>query len=413
MSKSTWLFISCLLVGLAVIFLTKPLAAEFSFSNGKQLVAYYFALPLSIFYFMAVTYLRGPQKFSFWLALLLFFLLMIPFGDSFLKTYAYLEQDDGFRYRVVATNIAMNQNLWGSDDLIYGTDTRTYMIQPGYRYYLAAWIFLFGEENRLFQFFNMFVYLIAVLMLLKKMERISIGALFRKGFTLFILLSSFFVVKLILMGLSEWLAVTLFILSVCSWFSSSLTLAAILLALIPFLRQNLLLFSFFVFAWMVVKEKRKWLFISLYSSILLLPLYHNLYYAGKWKFFSTYTNTETFLVLDFEGSYLSKIVKTVLYHVSLYGGINWRLDNHFANILAVTFIPLGTFLMMYAYFQLKAGARIWFLLITLSAIVPTLIIGGTAYYPRFEWVNLCLAALAYILLHNQKNSRKEQLTALH
>lgn len=406
------LFISFLIAGLLIITFTRGMAEDFTFSNGKQLVAYYIPLPLSLLFCLFSAQVPILRKYRYWLTLLFFILLLIPLSGNLLSTYVYYPQDDGFRYRQVATNIAVQHTLWGSDDLIYGTHNKTYMIQPGYRYYLASWIFLFGKENRLFQFFNMFIYLGAVVLLLKKMAAVLLGPVFRKGFMLFILLSSPFVVKQIMMGLTEWLAVTLFILIVCCYLSRWMVMAVILLALLPFLRQNLLFVSIFVFLWMMIKEKRNQGFIFLYCSVLLLPVYHNLYFAGKWKFFSTYNDTATFLVLDFEGKYFVRVVKTILFHLSLYGGINWQLHNFVANALSILFIPLGTFLLVYAAFRLKAEARLWLLLITFSAIVPTLILGGTAYYPRFEWVNICIATLMFIVLNHHTLSREKILSPL-
>ena len=225
-----------------------------------------------------------------------------------------------------------------------------------------------------------------------------VDSLFKKGFGLFVILSSPFVVKLIMMGLSEWLVITLFLWTVFSYLHGRLFLAVLLLAMVPFIRQNLLFVSIFLFAYFFIRNNLTWKHILIYTAILLLPVYHNLYYGGQWKFLSTYNHVNAFFILDFEGSLISRIVKTFFYHILLYAGIDWLLDNLFANLIAVICIPAGTLLYVYCVTKTTLRERSWYLLITLSAVIPTLILGGRTYFPRFEWVNLYLAALIFVAI---------------
>ncbi len=329
-----------------------------------------------------------------------------PLYDLLLTAYQHNPLDDGYRYAIVATNIAKNRTLWGSDDLIFGTNQKVYMVQPGYRYYLATWIRIFGNENRLYQLVNMLVYLVSVLILWSEVKKMILDPIFRKGFAIFIVLSSPFAVKLIMLCLTEWLVVALFIWVTYSFLRKRISVTVTLLALLPFIRQNMLFVSLFLFGFIFFKQKLSWRYVILYVAILLLPLYHNLYYAGDWKFLATYSGVENVFWLDFEGSVVAQGVKTFFYHILLYGGIDWLLNNSLANLLAVSCLPIGTLLYLYSIKKTGSEERRWFLLITLSAIIPTLITGGRAYYPRFEWVNLYFAALIYIAIRYQSQLKE-------
>ena len=400
MKRTAVLFFTFLIVGSFAVLFSKTWIGDFSYSNGKELVAFFIPLPLTLIFFYVNSGAAGSARIIV-LSLLLFIGLCIPFYDILLTSYQHYPRDDGYRYAIVANNIAKNNTLWGSDDLIFGTNYRVYMVQPGYRYYLAAWIKLFGNENRLYQCVNMFIYGLSVMVLFSRVTQMNVPPLFKKGFALFIILSSPFVAKLIMMCLMEWLVVTLFIWVIYCYLSNRLLLSVILLALVPFMRQNMLFVALFLFGYIFFEKRDFWKYAILFLAILLLPVYHNLYYAGQWKFLSTYNSVEAILSLDFQGPVGVRWVKTFFYHIILYGGIDWLLNNPLANLLAFSCIPVGTLLYLYCIKSTSLAERRWFLLITLSAIVPTLIVGGRAYYPRFEWVNLYFAALIFIIIKSK------------
>ncbi|HUR10535.1 MAG TPA: hypothetical protein VM012_04165 [Flavitalea sp.] len=395
-----WLFIIFLAIGLPVILLTLPLMHGFNYSNGKELLSFYVPMPLTLLFYVTCENLKLSERMRIGLTLLLFLILILPFSSVLLSGYDFYSRDDGYRYRIMANNIANHSTLWGSDDLVYGTHRRVYLVQPGYRYYVAAWIKLFGKENRLFQIFNMLVYLVSVLSILSRIRKYEINALFKKYFPVFIVLSAPFVTKLIMIGLMEWLVITFFIWFVLFYTSRRWIPAIILLALLVFLRQNLLVFSLFVAAFCFLYRPKWGAYLVIYLLVLCLPIFHNLYFAGEWKFFSTYLNNE-FFVLEFGGGFLESAIKTFLYHIVLYGGVDWLSDNFFANLISFPCIALGTYLYVYIARGLAGNKRIFYLVITLSAILPTLLLGGKAYYPRFEWVNLFLAFLTFVLFYQE------------
>ncbi len=397
-----WLFIVCLVTGLVIIYFTLPMAEGYKFSNGKELIAFYIPLPVSMSYLIYSAWKPPLTRKTILYSLLLFLLLIIPFYSFLLDTYEHYSRDDGFRYRIMANNIAQNKTLWGSDDLVYNTSRKVYLFQPGYRYWLAIWIGIFGEEKRLFQFVNMLLYFSSIAMLLSCIQTKLKKGFIEKGVLLFFALSSPFVVKNILMGLTEWLTITLLILFCWAYLKNKKILAICLLALVPFIRQNLLIASLLIFFWILTQWPNWWKYAVCYLLLFLLPVYHNLYYAGEWKFLSTYYSKEGWLVLESGGSLFSQIIKTFLYKLLSYTGIGWSTKNFWANAVSVLCIPFGTYLYFRCFQQLKGKSRLLFLAVTLSAILPTLILGGNAYYPRFEWTNLMIAFLFYGLLVSRK-----------
>ena len=399
--KTFLLWIGCLVVGVVFILLTKPMIGNFAQANGKPLLAFFIPLPLCIGFFSLICWFRPIVRKDIGLGILLFLLLISPLYNYFFQGYEHLPQDDASRYLIVAENIAHNKTLWGSDDLIFGTDRKVYMVQPGYRYYLAGWIGLFGKENRLFQLFNMLVYLGSIVVLLTKLGSLTEVRQYRKAILAFILLSSPFVAKLIMMGLMEWLVAALLCWTVYFYTKAKKFPTVILLALLPFFRQNLLIYSLLLFGWIAWNFPEYKKYIPVYLLLLFLPLYHNLYYAGQWKFFATYYDRSGYLVLDFEGSEFLKLVKTFFYHILLYAGVDWMLPNFLANLLSLLFIPLGTVLYFFLLLRYRGRNAIWFAAISLSAIIPTLIFGGRAYYPRFEWLNLFSCFMAFVILRTR------------
>ena len=378
------------------------MAEGYQFSNGKALVSFYIPLPLSMVFLIWSCWHKPINFKTGLLSLLLLLLLLVPFYSFFSDTYEHYSRDDAFRYRVMATNIAIKKTLWGSDDLVFNTDRKVYLFQPGYRYYLAAWIALFGEEKRFFQFFNMLLYFSSVVLLFACFNKKSKSDFIDRGILIFFLLSSAFVVKNILMGLTEWFVATTFILFASAYLKNKKTLSVCLLALVPFIRQNLLISSVFIALWLLIQWPQWWKWATLYVLVLLLPVYHNLYYAGEWKFLSTYVDKTGYLVLEQGTSLFTQIAKTILHKLFAYTGIYWGAENFWAIALAVICIPVGTFIYLNCVRRLKGRNRLFFLAATLSAIIPTLILGGNAYYPRFEWVNLMIALVFYCLLISKK-----------
>ena len=401
--KQLILFFVHAFLGLLVILLTIRPAFDYPLSNGKPLISFFIPLPAALAYFLGCILLIDKPRHSVLTALLLFFILLTPFFPLFNNIYEHLPQNDGYKYSLFARHIVENKTCWGGDALAFPTQEKGYIMQPGYRYFIATWLLFFKVENRGFQFFCMLLYYCAALAFLTKLQKIDVDDLAKRGIYFFILLSSPFVVKLILMGLTEWLVVAMLMLLIVSSLIARPVLSILLLALLPFFRQNLLIFCLLFFSWLITNYSNRFRNAIIFFILILLPVYHNLYYAGRLQFFSSYNEISWFSVFGFEGSLVVRIVKTFFYHIALYAGIDWLSPNLWANALAFLFIPLGTFVYVRSIITLPGNKKIGYFIITLSAILPTLLLGW-AYYPRFEWVNLMAALLLLPLIQEYQGA---------
>lgn len=383
-----------------------PLASGFQLSNGKALIAFYIPLPLSIGT-LVWNFLYGPwNNKSGVFSLLIFLILILPLTFLWFSSYNYLPQDDGYRYNLMAEEIARSGSLWGADDLVFNTSFKYYLFQPGYKYYVAGYISVMGKETRLFQLWNMFLYLIAVTTFLYSFRKDYQGSFIEKGTLAFLLLSSPFVVKLIMIGLSEWLLACLLLFLAASILQRKMVTAIVCLALIPFIRQNLLISTLLLFPLLLYHSRFRWHWILVYVSLLLLPLYHNLYYAGVWKWLSTYPSSYGYLTLFNADNIIEQWGLTIGVKLFSYTGIHLLHPFSSSMLVALAFIPLGTALYIMILRKFRGKEKVIFLSITLSSILPTIILGGQSYFPRFEWVNLLLALLVYIMLKDYFLNKK-------
>jgi hypothetical protein len=64
--------------------------------------------------------------------------------------------------------------------------------------------------------------------------------------------------------------------------------------------------------------------------------------------------------------------------------------------IAVVFAPLGTMMVARAVNAAEGGSRWWLGAVVAAAIVPTLVFGSGSY-PRFEYVNLTVILLSFLI----------------
>ena len=266
------------------------------------------------------------------------------FSDIFYLPVWHYYFDDPGRYSGYAHFMLVQKTLWGGDAIAgMGQNVAYYVDQPGYRYFLAFMIQVLGGEHRLMQLGNMLVYLFSILIFL-----LTIKNSLKKVH--FVWIASFFILSLpyaannILEGLSEWLAVTLF-LYFCSFIlRERVTAAVILLALVPFVRQNLLLTSGILLILVLaykIKGKTRLLNVVIFLAVLCLPAYHNLYYADELRFL---TGNRLDLLVNWNAEYF-QILLTIL------DNLRWKFPHYFGyypsadlprTIEAVLFAPLGS-----------------------------------------------------------------------
>jgi hypothetical protein len=146
--------------------------------------------------------------------------------------------------------------------------------------------------------------------------------------------------------------------------------------------------------WLLLHRSEKLKLFLFFFIPLLLPLYHNLYYAGEWRFLvklhqTPFVNENHPAGLDFS---------VMFYNVFRLIGIEVIKGEATFYFIALLFLPFS----MALYFILikKLPSVKWqmlYLLITLSGIVPGLLLGKD-YYPRFEFTSVIIFLVSYCLL---------------
>ncbi len=333
----------------------------------------------------------------FFVATTIFLIGFLPFAKSFNQQIKQNWWDDGYRYSVTARNMVNSKTLWGGDSLINKNDGITYRFQPGYRYFLALEYLIFAHENRLFQITNLAIWCIAIFLLLKKIQQLSMPPLLFKIILIFLFGASVYAFKNILMGLSEWLFV-LFILIFTILFLDRRTIPAIcFLALAAFIRQNQLPAVLLLFIFGLVRTNQKILASVLFICILMLPLYHNLYYAHSPAFFANYSK---YPILVYHGTghifhdFLFMVRNTSLHYI----GFDWQRSMS-TNFFGVIFIPTGVCMIILMFLDLHRRYRILFV-VSLILILASSVILNYAYFPRFEFANLMCGMVSYIILRS-------------
>ena len=321
----------------------------------------------------------------------LFIVLCLPFVGLLGAPIVHLEGDDSFRYSTYAHHILADRTLWGAAGLLH--DLPYYVDQPGYRYVLAATIALLGGEHRGLQLFDMGVMLAgtvgAIAAVSSRGDRPATMAL-----AVFLLAASPYAAKNILYGYTEWFAVLLCMLAMRHVLKRQWLAAMVMLALMPFVRQNLLVVSMVLAATVLILTRRYWLGLP-YLALLGLPLYHNVHYADRWQFLVANRGVEVELEAGWLGN-LREVMVAAASKVPHYLG--YHPDQDLGTIaIAVMFVPLGTGLAGWLLSRLEAPGRWVLATVAVAAIAPTLVLGHGSY-PRFVYVNLAVIILSYWMI---------------
>ena len=356
-------YVLSLASGFASILWLKPLLAANDLACGKHAVALFVPFASVGAVLAVLVIIDAYSRVQALFLVLLYLILVVGFADLYFQPIWHYYFDDPGRYSNYAHFMLSERTLWGGDAIGgFRQNAAHYVDQPGYRYFLALMIKIFGGENRLMQLGNMLVYLFSILIFL-----LTIKNSFKKVHFLWI--ASFFILSLpyaannILEGLSEWLAVTLFLFFSSFILRERVTAAIIFLALVPFVRQNLLLISGVLVILTLTyktKGKRRILGGVIFLTILCLPVYHNLYYADELRFL---TGNRLDLLVNLNAGYsqiLLTILDSLLRKFPHYFGYYPSADLP-RTIEAVLFAPLGSGLLLYFLLKLSKPARYWYL----------------------------------------------------
>ena len=316
----------------------------------------------------------------------MFFICLSPLGKNFFQDIQYFKQDDGYRYSLCAHNMVNKKTLIGGDLLFVGNyvHNNRFVFQAGYRYFLALELILLHHENRLLQIINLFLWCVTIFELIRLLQDLFLPAFLFNMILFFVFGASLYAFKNILMGLSEWLCVLFLLLFLIFLIRKKIIPAVIFLALMVFVRQNQLPVVLLFLLLALFQKKNKALPVLVFAAVLLLPVYHNLYYDHSFAFFHDYGN-----YLDLIPSTTGNVIEDMLIMIrntsvhylgfDLYRSIT-------SNFFGFAFIPMAMIMVVFMYKELNSlNKKVFMLCIVLC--LSTSVILNHAYFPRFEFVN--------------------------
>jgi hypothetical protein len=354
---------------------------------GPHTVSMFIPVPLSLMLFSYFFIARRITMVTSLTTVVLFIILTLPFMDVWFSTITHLG-DDPARYSLYAWNMVNNGTLWGGDELWYGPKYGSFLVdQFGIRYYLALTIKLLGGEFRITQLLGMLIYLLVFIATMSLIQsKLSRGM--SNMALVFGLLSAPYAVKNILFGLSEWLTVCCFALAFVSFIHDKRLLAAFLLGLTVVLRSNLVVFSPLCLIFLFPRSN--WKIYPAFLIAFLLPFVHNLYYGQTFQLLpSNYGGIlilEEALLLAPAQAFLHKLIHLVGVCLSI---------KFSSNLFGLLFVPFGSGLLILCLLsEIHRQKQLGLLILIIGSLVGPTIFFGSAYFPRFEFVNWMLGLIA-------------------
>ena len=402
-----WVFVVACILGSSGILWLKSGLGESDLAAGPAVISLFIPFLVCGLYlfFLTITGRIGHNRSTF-CTIFLFLLNAFCFFGYFEEPLWHFYYDDPGRYSAYAKFMISQGTLWGNDAVSgVSANTPSFIDQPGYRYYLASMMLIVGDENRLLQLLNLFVYLSTLLLLLSKIDHDSKTS--GRWICIFLVASLPYAASNILEGLSEWFAVSLFCLSVYTALQNWKFLAIICLALLPVVRQNLILFAFCYAIILIVLEpdsKRRLLYAISFILITLLPVYHNLFYAGEWQLISS--NKGNMIPWDQSFDHIVKaFTEIIIRKLPQYIGY-YETASMARTAITVAFAPLGTILVGYFLFRLR-GYRQFFLFLTIILVAGPTTLFGWGYFPRLVFANLTLVLASIPLIQHAFPARNK------
>ncbi len=376
--------------------LTFPLLNNYLYNFGKNLAGVFIPPLLTVLYLTCISFRHLLSRRHLLQAACSYILQILPFAPLFFQVFQPTGGDDFSRYYGYAKNMADNHTLWGGDNLFFAGAGNHYVTQPGYRYFIYLELLAFGKLYRFVQFLNIGLYLLAVYCLQKTIRQAVHDKLVWRMLLILVLLFTPYAIKNLLMGLPEWFTMALLIFACYCYIVPGHKIAAVfLLGLVPFFRQNLLVAVVLLFISLVWHIKKKVVLVLVFLIILLLPVYHNLYYAGKWRFFVDVFELPFIKSVDNKSVVNLELVVNNLLH---YIGFDITNGHVVFSFIAGLFLPLAVVVYCLMVRSLQVvSAKLLFIAVTMSAVIPVVLL-GTAYYPRFEFVNVGVFIATYLLL---------------
>ncbi len=378
------------------------------FSNGlnnSQALGTH-TLCLFIPYFLYSIFLTFENKFNYFKFFIFLLISIVPLYDYLFNEIFHLEGDDSTFYTLSARYMIDNQTLRStySDEVLID-------LQPGISYLLALEMLIFGNQTRLMQIFNISIFFFTVYYFVYQIKK---SHEFNRLIFIILILIIPYSVKNILYTYSEWFVVWLFVISLIAINKKNLYLAIIFLSLIPFVRQNLIIACFIILiAYLIIDKDNlnpvKFIIsLTLFFGILLLPLYHNMYYANEIIFLakqkpynipaakSLFDLINPIFIIENFNDYLRLLI-------SQFERIFLLDGRKITNIIISFFVPVLFIIGILNFFSVKNKFfKFLYFFIAISTFAPTILLGGLAA-PRFEYVNLTFIYLFFTLLNVKRN----------
>ena len=368
-------------------------------------------------FFLYSIYELSIRKYKFSIVIFLIFIFIsfipiIPYLDNII---IHKKGDDSIIF-IRSANFMLN-NL----TLTFSNNHTIYTHQPGISYFYALEILIFGKENRLLQLFNITLFFI----IFYKYKDVLIERLKKKHLLILkilLILSVPYIIKNILYTYSEWLTVLLICFLPKLFYFKRNYFFYIILALIPFIRQNLIIASLFLFLFIefqnyLFNKKINYRNIIIFFGFLFLPVYHNFYYANSFAFF----NKNIPIIIENANSlndYFS--LKWLINNfVFLIDAVFFRLKEIFLishykiydyktmienKIISIFILPMILYLLFIIKKNKFKSKKFFMILIFIFTFGPPTILGNQSF-PRFEFVNIyfCLTAFYFINLKKKIN----------
>jgi hypothetical protein len=398
----------------ALILLFKPQLEQSDLAAGSHAVAIVIPFLMTsayLFFLILFRKLTGSR-----LALevtLLYVIGSIGLTDMFFEPIWHYYFNDPGRYSNYAHLMISEGTFWGGDALGgFGANVPYFVDQPGYRYFLGLMMLICGGENRLLQITNLGLYLISLTLFLQIYKKHD-DRLDTRLVLLFLFLCLPYAANNILEGLSEWCAIMVFFLAFGALYKRYWIVAAILLGLVPILRQNLILVSIFIAVAYLRPVKWQISIVAslLFASVVALPLAHNIIYADEFRLFSVNIGNR----IQWGGSFSEIILQAsnlVARKIPHYLGYS-PYTSPLRTVVTMAFVPMGSLLILWFLYSVSGRQKLTLLIAASVTIGPTLIFGW-GYFPRFVFVNQTIVLLVVLMgfrLHDcrwQKQSIKKR-----
>lgn len=323
---------------------------------------------------------RSTKKIVTTLVILaVFYTALVPFR-VLLHDATPSAGNDGLTYLRIARYMVDNWTL--------KLERAPFWMQPGYSYFLAANCLLPGYPNLLYTLLHSYALVIIVIISLNSILRSKLES-GKLGFALltfpvFCVLSFF--LRNCGSGLTEWLVFGLLFFSLHFRIKKAPFYCVILLSLVSFIRQNLLIATGLMAVivatdYLPDKKKIAVALILVWSSVLILPLVHNLYYGGAFDFLAANRD-------------ISVQVKPVEKLILDYLGFPYLFERLKGKYLCLPLGALVFLIFLLRIFRSGVGCGLLYLLLMISCVAPTAIFGW-GYFPRFQLINYAILFVGY------------------